>query len=78
MMTIRRGRQQSSIGILALGALRPCELRLTRGALPRDRGRTSNNDEHGASANYRSWITEPEKTVLGSTTPVARERAPTD
>jgi hypothetical protein len=48
-----------------------------RGALPRDRRRTSNEAEHGPSGDHRSPITEPEKTILGRATPVARERAPT-
>jgi len=47
-----------------------------RGALSCDRRRTSNKDGHGPPGNKQVPITEPEKTVLGRATPVARERAP--
>jgi len=48
-----------------------------RVALPRDRLRMSNKDQHEPSGNYQNPITEPEKTLLGRATPVARERDPT-
>ena len=48
-----------------------------RGALPRDRRRTSHKHEHGLSGHHRSPITESEKMVLRRAAPVARERAPT-
>jgi len=41
-----------------------------KGAILRGQRCTSNKDEHGPTAHYRSRITEPEKT-----TPVTRERA---
>src|SRR5215469_3674509 len=47
-----------------------------RGALLRDRRRTSGKGEHGPCGNHRYRITEPEKTVLRRAAPVARESAP--